>query len=127
MKAISIKQPWAWAIVHGYKPVENRTWRTTHRGELAVHASRNFDKEGYQWLLDHAKEVGINMLDIPTPKQFVLGAVIGTVEITDCVRESTSPWFFGPVGFLLTNAIAFKTPIPCKGRLSIFSVDIQNH
>ena len=39
MKAISIRQPWAWLVVNGHKDVENRTWRTKHRerqDDLAV-------------------------------------------------------------------------------------------
>ena len=39
MKCLSILQPWAWAIIHGGKDVENRTWRTAYRGPLLIHAS----------------------------------------------------------------------------------------
>lgn len=35
MKALSVQQPWAWAIFNG-KPVENRTWPTGYRGQLGV-------------------------------------------------------------------------------------------
>ena len=40
MKAISIRQPWAWLIVHGYQDVENRTWSTKHRGPILIHCHR---------------------------------------------------------------------------------------
>ena len=43
MKAISIRQPWAWLIVNGYKDVENRTWYTSHRGPLLICASKALD------------------------------------------------------------------------------------
>src|SRR5438105_11911405 len=39
--AVSIRQPWAWLVVMGYKDVENRSWRTNHRGALLIHASKN--------------------------------------------------------------------------------------
>ncbi|MEU0468957.1 ASCH domain-containing protein [Amycolatopsis sp. NPDC006131] len=39
MKAITVRQPWAWAIAKGYKPIENRTWSTDHRGLIAIHAA----------------------------------------------------------------------------------------
>jgi len=39
-KAISIRQPWAWAIMHGLKTVENRSWVTRVRGRIWVHAGR---------------------------------------------------------------------------------------
>lgn len=35
VKALSVRQPWAWAIVHAGKDVENRNWPTPHRGRLA--------------------------------------------------------------------------------------------
>jgi hypothetical protein len=41
MKARSVCQPWAWAIVHGVKMVENRWRRTNFRGPLVIHASRS--------------------------------------------------------------------------------------
>ena len=40
MNAISICQPWAWAIAHGPKRVENRLYQTVHRGELAASGFR---------------------------------------------------------------------------------------
>ena len=39
--AISVHQPWAWAIVAGHKIIENRTWAVRHRGPIAIHASTN--------------------------------------------------------------------------------------
>jgi hypothetical protein len=39
MKALSIKHPWAWAIVHAGKDIENRTWECRYRGEILIHAS----------------------------------------------------------------------------------------
>jgi hypothetical protein len=41
MKALSVCQPWAWAIVHDIKMVENRWRRTNYRGPLVIHASRS--------------------------------------------------------------------------------------
>src|SRR5690242_9023233 len=39
MRIISIRQPWAALIVHGFKDVENRTWPTRYRGAVLIHAS----------------------------------------------------------------------------------------
>ncbi|GAA3417649.1 hypothetical protein [Streptosporangium vulgare] len=51
IKALSIKQPWAWAIsrravTYAGKDVENRTWTTEYRGLLAIHASLTWDRAG---------------------------------------------------------------------------------
>lgn len=40
MKAISLWQPWAWAVLCLGKDVENRVWRTNHRGPLILHAAQ---------------------------------------------------------------------------------------
>jgi ASCH domain len=43
MKALSVRQPWAWLIIAGHKDVENRSWTTTYRGPLLIHAARRPD------------------------------------------------------------------------------------
>jgi len=43
MQVLSVRQPWAWAIARGHKEVENRTWDTPYRGQLAIHASLRVD------------------------------------------------------------------------------------
>ena len=113
MKALSIRQPWAWLILHG-KDVENRTWRTTFRGKFLIHASLTFDNEAYETL----KECGVKM---PVKDKFKRGGIVGRAELVDCVDRSNSPWFLGPHGFVLENA----RPLPfrkCKGRLNFFNV-----
>ena len=50
MKALSIRQPWAWAIIHAGKDVENRPWGTRYRGPLLIHASKTLDQEGRAWI-----------------------------------------------------------------------------
>lgn len=44
LRALTIRQPWAWAIIHGGKDIENRSWNTKHRGPLVIHAGMGFDK-----------------------------------------------------------------------------------
>jgi hypothetical protein len=38
IRALTIRQPWAAAIAHGDKRIENRTWPTQYRGPLLIHA-----------------------------------------------------------------------------------------
>ena len=97
MKVLSIRQPWAWLIVQGYKDIENRTWRSEFRGEFLVHAVYIFDEKGYDWVV---KEMG---LGLPEKDTFERGGIIGAAEIVDCVMNYSSPWFFGPYGFVLRN------------------------
>lgn len=46
--ALSIRQPWAWLIIHGGKDIENRTWPTRFRGRVAVHAGKGMTRDEYE-------------------------------------------------------------------------------
>ncbi len=46
MKVLSLLQPWASLVAHGAKHIETRSWRTDHRGPLAIHASKRCDGLG---------------------------------------------------------------------------------
>jgi hypothetical protein len=97
MKALSIHQPWAWAILHAGKNVENRSWPTRYRGPLLIHASKNratYDQEAKR---DWEAIYGIAL---PRLEELTFGAVIGAVELVDCQpvsRIDSSPWVEGPV------------------------------
>jgi len=47
MCALSIRHSWAWLIVNGYKPIDNRDWSTTYRGEFLIHASKTCARRYY--------------------------------------------------------------------------------
>lgn len=118
MWAISVQQPWAWALFHG-KDVENRPWATKYRGELLIHASKNFDWDGYWWLKNHGFLLNSRL---PLPDGFEVGSLIGKVTMTDCVVSHPSAWFSGNYGHVYSNPIEFKKPIPFKGALKFFEV-----
>ena len=119
MKAISIRQPWAWAIIHGGKPVENRTWPSHFAGYLLIHASKTFDHYGYQWLINHRKLLSG---DPPHPDNYKLGGIIGRVIMVDCVDHHQSPFFFGPWGHVYKHPQEIPF-IKCRGKLKLFEVD----
>lgn len=118
MKAISIRQPWASLIVAGVKDIENRSWPTTFRGRILIHAAQKIDTDA----LELVRRMGLGSQFIESIKEYT-GGVIGEVEITDCVKESKSQWFEGPYGFVLKDAkiLPFKK---CRGMLGIFDIDI---
>ncbi len=127
MKALSIRQPWAWLIVQGFQDIENRTWFTKFRGRVYVHAGKISDVDPAA----HYSQTQNAILDcLSTTQQYAflkarpwpLGAIVGEVEIIDCVQESPCPWFEGPYGFVLRNPVAYTEPIPFKGQLGFFDV-----
>jgi hypothetical protein len=116
MKALSIRQPWASLIIAGIKNIENRSWSTSYRGKILVHASLKVDKEG----MGIAKQL-LGSGFVKAIHDYT-GGVIGEVEIIDCVKHSNSDWFEGPYGFVLRNAkiLPFR---PYKGQLGIFEIE----
>lgn len=125
MKALAIRQPYAWLIVHGYKDVENRNWKTKHRGPLLIHASQKLaDDETICRLGDWCDDN-----QIPFPDEVDVGGIVGLVELIDCVNGQDNPeildnqWFFGRYGFVLANARLVPF-MPFKGKLGIFQTDL---
>lgn len=118
MRAISIRQPWAWLIVHGGKDIENRDWKTNFRGRVLVHASKGMTHDEYE---DTAWFAGTQKIAVPSFVEIQRGGIIGSVEIVDCVEASASPWFFGRFGFVLANPKPLPF-VPFKGSLGFFDV-----
>jgi hypothetical protein len=129
MKALSVRAPFWWFILHAGKDIENRDWPTTFRGTVYLHASKWFSKPAVIEDAHSAVECFNKTLHICSGEEITWdemraagGCVVGKVDIVDCVTASASPWFFGRYGFVLANPVAFAQPIPCKGALGFFTV-----
>jgi predicted transcriptional regulator len=124
LKCLSVSQPFAELIILGKKTIELRKWNTNYRGELLIHAPLKIRKED-------AKRLKMD-------KKFVTGAIVGKVEIYDVKKydsqkqvKSDQKFHFASknfhdrtYGFLLKNAKAFRVPIPAKGQLGLFEVEL---
>ena len=132
MKCLTVWQLWAWLIVMGIKAVENRTWPTSYRGPLLIHAGKTFDHDGAEWVREQIK-IG-RIPPIAFPPDYDRGAIVGAVILRRCetlwkarMRGAVlSPWFAGPVGWHLSNPIALPEPIPLRGRQKIFNVSEED-
>jgi hypothetical protein len=108
-KALTVKQPFASLIMAGIKDVENRTWKTNFRGTIVVHAGRGV-----------ANVRGTNIK--PPTSEYPAGAIIGTVDIVGCVRDSTSEWAMdGHWHWLLANPRPCA-PVPAAGSLGFWQI-----
>ncbi len=128
MKALTVKQPWADWIVSGKKDIENRTWRTSYRGRILIHAAKTIvsDSEIENYQLPIARTtLRAQAGGIPC----VTSAIIGSVEVVDCVMNHPSEWAEKDVwNWVLANPIKFENPIlNVAGKLSLweFCEDIQ--
>ena len=116
-RAISIRQPWAWAIVHAGKDIENRSTRNWTPGPVAIHAAKGMTKLGYNNAQHMMSTIGVKC---PPPADLLRGGIIGTANISHVISESDSPWFLGPFGLKLTDAKSVDF-IASKGSLGLFS------
>lgn len=121
MKALSIRQPWAWLVANGHKDIENRQWRTHTRGRVFVHAAKGMTRGDY--LACEICVADFSDIKLPPFEDLQRGGIIGTVEIVDCVTDDASRWFFGEYGWVLKDAkpLPFQ---PCKGALGFFTPNL---
>lgn len=147
MKALTLRQPWAWAVLHAGKWVENRTWRPPAGiiGEpFAIHAG--FKEPEAADVASAVERAGIiGRTTVSAPAEFQRGCVVGVATVTGFVEVDgdgritaqhpahtrlaaqalASPWFIGPVGMFLADVRALATPIPCRGMLGFWPLPPQ--
>ena len=134
MKALSLRQPWAWLIAKGIKDVENRTWKTSRRGRIYIHAGKSTEMIvqgiGDLWIM---RRLTIEQAFEYREAKLVRGAIIGEVDIVDCRfrfgddnDNLYSKWAEpGLYGFVLANAVLYEKPVPCRGALGFFEPNME--
>lgn len=119
--ALSVRQPWAWAIIAGHKVIENRSAGSIRAGRMdcrriCIHAASGLKQDEFQWAHWRLHKHGVRC---PRPDRLVRGAIIGHVDVVDIVSESESEWFGGQMGLVLQDPIGIE-PIPALGELGYF-------
>ena len=110
MKCLTLHAHWAEAIFALGKDIENRTWTTSYRGPLAIHA-------GSKISVALCRELGLD------PKSLTMGAIVGTVDLVDVVKDSPSRWAMaGHYHWIIRNARRLQSPKPRKGQLGLFNI-----
>lgn len=117
MKALSVKDPWAWLICSNIKDVENRTWKTNYQGRIYIHVPAVMDRNWTDiypvqavYLIPRFRNKG------------VYSAIIGEVSIIDCIKNSDSIWAQDKCWhWLLKDAVLYDEPIlNVKGKLGLW-------
>lgn len=114
--AISVRQPWAWAIMEAGKDLENRSAEIARPAWYYLHAGsfKGPNIEAYEMIAANAPETLPPFFD-----DIKRGGIIGAFQITGWTRDSQSPWFIGPKAAEIGKA--FPLPfIPCPGKLGRF-------
>ncbi len=120
--ALSVRQPWAWAILHGGKVIENRSLGAIRAGNMkpgriALHAASGMTRKEYDWAVWRLDRHGVSC---PRPDDLPRRAIIGSVDVTEIITKSESEWFGGQAGLVLKDPHPCA-PIPAAGALGYFS------
>lgn len=127
MKALTVHQPWAWLIVNGYKTIENRTRRTSHRGPLLIHAGLT-PEDPICWTFTemNARRIGAQL---PAPHELPFGAIVGIVHVVEvldpCEQSEVHKWRWRDpymYGWVLEGAVAVPEPVTWRGMPGLFEV-----
>jgi hypothetical protein len=135
VKALSIRQPWPWFILADFswaKLFENRDWAEPYlRAQLGlvpigsdflIHASKGVTKAEFQSACLFAKRAGATRF--PDFLNLKRGGIVGMARLAGVVRQSSNPWFTGPLALALEKV--YPTPFrPCKGALGFFEPDFN--
>lgn len=144
MRALTLHQPWAWAVAEGIKRVENRTWAPPRsfislpqpEQIFAIHAGKTWDESAYDAL---DRLLGPDEPDPPRSWEVVRGAVIAVARYDQLASNNNfyalgAPvverelgadqvrWFFGPYGWLLADIVKLPEPVPCRGYQGLWTL-----
>lgn len=141
MKALTLTQPWATLVAIGAKAIETRSWRTTFRGPIAIHAAQGFPEEAEEICHKDPFRSVLNAAGIHRTGELPRGAIVAVAVLLDCwqfdwgsaERIPISGLYppheisFGDLspgrwGFKLANVRALTTPIPARGMLGLWEL-----
>lgn len=139
MKALTLTQPWATLVAIDAKRFETRSWFTSYRGEIAIHAAKGFPRQ-CQLLVDQepfADALGDRRRHLPIGKivaiaQLKACILISNADLRQCgfvdlygkVRKELpfGDFSVGRYAWELADVEELAVPIDCKGALGLWDV-----
>lgn len=141
MKALSLTQPWATLVAIGAKRIETRSWKTSYRGELAIHASQYFPQYSRDLCWTPTFGGALVAAGITSLDQLPLGAVIAVgrladVGSTDWMRTMRTDlltpqelefgnYDSGRYGWTCSDVVALNQPVRAKGALGLWTPEFD--
>jgi hypothetical protein len=130
IRALTLWQPWASAVIIGGKDVENRTWSTGYRGPLVIHAAKrkpttrelvSFTDMLMDFVCDDREAGAALAVKILRHAETRRGGIVGRVQVVDCVDDHDSRWFGGPHAMVLADPeeLPFKEVVGQRGFFGV--------
>lgn len=134
MRALSIRQPWAWAILHAGKRVENRGWKAAPKfmiGEsFLIHAAQGMTRAEYDDAIGFMEQIGVVRpgagspgLVRPRMEELVRGAIVGRARLVAAGHGIVTGdrWAVaGAMHLSLGNVEEIAVPVRVRGALGFF-------
>ncbi len=143
MKAVTLREPWASLVACGAKRIETRSWPTSYRGPLAIHAAKGASTQELEFALRHAEpfRTALHLGGIELVGDFPRGAIVATALLVNCVpienerivaglrligaaaphEEAFGDYSAGRYAWLLSDVRPLHEPIPAKGALGLWN------
>lgn len=130
MKVLSLTEPYATLIKIGKKKIETRSWKTSYRGKLYIHASSTKIPKEYKNNTELMSLVNVNNLNY--------GHIICSCDLVDCIEMTdeyienvkknsgeyvSGIYAKGRYAWILENVEIIKKPIEAKGHLGIWNFE----
>ena len=146
MKAITLWQPWASLVVLGEKKIETRSYFTSVRGRIAIHAAKLTDRNMQICRESFDRPDIIKALlkhGITEFSQLPLGALVGTVDLFNCLQmtmmnpgphqidmrkitdaeRAMGHYEMSRYAWMLKNPVVLINPVPYRGSQGFFDID----
>lgn len=111
LRALTVKQPWAWAILHAGKRVENRPCVPGAARPLLIHAGRSVDPD----------DIG-QPADLPRGVSYALASVVSWHHADEC-RAACSPWALPDLWHWVLDDVRPARQVPLRGQLGLWVPD----
>lgn len=132
MKVLSLWQPWASLLVLGWKQFETRSWYTSYRGPLAIHAAKHYSQETARfastaYCADCLRRSGTEW------GRLSFGGIVGVCDLTDCLKitadfevslreRAVGNYEPGRFAWKTRNPLPFDSMIPMRGYQQLFGI-----
>jgi hypothetical protein len=144
VRVLSLKQPWAWVVVHMGKDIENRRWDTAVRGDFLIHASKGMTRDEYYSCMEFCQSVvgSSAIARFPALKALPRGVIVGAARLVDVIPPckecrieegqlimpcgKNHGWHMPEqYGFRLENIRPSPVLVECKGTLGFFQAPTE--
>ena len=145
MKALTIWQPWASLLVSGRKKYETRSWATSYRGPIAIHAAKRPVRQTIDVLVADRGDgwTTLDYFDSLFPRSGELdhlptGAIVGTALLTRChlitedfvakltpMELALGDFTLGRYAWEFHGRVPVNSPIPAKGMQGLWELNLK--